>query len=135
MKILAIDYGTRRLGLAWSDTVLDVVLPHGTIAAPRQASATKAQGVFIAGITKLLTESPVDIIVLGFPRGLAGHENQATARVKEFAFELQKHTSVPIEFFDERFTSAAADALGPGVARDEKAAMIILEGYVSSKNH
>ena len=133
MKVLAIDYGTKRLGLAWADTNLDVILPYGTIVVP---VTTKGSASIVKKIVELIKREPIDCIVIGWPVGLGGHENRMTGLVKELAFELPKHISTPVEFFDERFTSQAADALGSaGASRDERAAMVILEGYLETLKH
>lgn len=124
MNILAIDYGTKRLGLAWSDTTLGVVLPFGLV-----------ENVSLQGKVKemraLLQKEKIDKIVVGFPLGLKGEETKNTERVKKFVYELQKFTDIEIEYFDERFSSFGADSMGDGVSRDEKAAMFILEGYIN----
>lgn len=119
MKLLGVDFGTKRIGLAWSDTTLGVVLPFGV-----------ADNV--PALAKLIGEEKIDTVVVGFPAGLRGEENKNTERVKKFTFELQKVISVPTVFFDERFSSQAADKAGGDVSRDERAAMIILEGYIQS---
>ena len=126
MRILAIDYGTKRIGLAWSDTTLGVVLPYGVI-------ETNSPQQKLAELVVLLQTEKIDMIVVGFPMGLNGKENKNTERIKKFVFELQQATALPIEYYDERFSSAAADALGRGVSRDEKSAMVILEGYLQRK--
>lgn len=123
MNILAIDYGTKRLGLAWSDTTLGVVLPFGVVEQPSLAAKIKE-------LKKILESEKIQKIVVGFPLSLKGGENANTARVQKFVFELQKITTAPVEYFDERFSSFGADAAGGGVSRDEKAAMFILEGYL-----
>ena len=120
MKILGIDYGTKRIGLAWADTTLGVVLPFGIVKT-------------IPSLSKLIQEEKVDKIVLGFPIGLNGKENANTERVKAAGFEIQKATDITVEYFDERFSSQAADAAGGGVSRDERSAMIILEGYLERR--
>ena len=120
MKILGIDFGTKRIGLAWTDTTLGMVLPLG----------------IAKNMTELITiieEEKVDQVVIGFPMSLAGTENKNTERVQNAAFEIQKATGLTVEFFDERFSSQAADAMGGGVSRDEKSAMIILEGYLQAQ--
>ena len=122
MKILGVDFGSKRIGLAWSDTTLGVVLPFGVAKT-------------IPELIQLAEEEKVDKIAIGFPVGLNGTENKNTERVKKVAFEIQKATGLTVEFFDERFTSQAADAAGAGVSRDEKSAMIILEGYLESSKH
>lgn len=127
MNILAIDYGTKRIGLAWSDTTFGAVLPYGLIEQESKAGKIKELG-------KLINSEKIDLLVVGFPTSLNGAENKNTERIKGFIFELQKNISIPIEYYDERFSSQAADAMGEGGAsRDEKSAMVILEGYLQSK--
>lgn len=123
MNILAIDYGTKRLGLAWSDTTLGVVLPYGIIEGdtlPRKITA----------LVNLLKKERIEKIVVGFPFGIDGKENKNTERVQKFVYELQKHITVPVDYQDERFSSYGADSMGEGVSRDERSAMFILEGYL-----
>lgn len=127
MRLLAVDYGTKRFGLAWSDTTLGVVLPFGQIE-KKTSAATRRE------LAELVKQERIDKLVVGFPVGLNGRENSNTERVKQFVFALQKEISVPIEYFDERFSSQAGDKMGPGVSRDEKAAMVILQGYLDKNN-
>jgi RNase H-fold protein (predicted Holliday junction resolvase) len=61
---------------------------------------------------------------------LQNQETKHTEEIRKFVDKISSQIEVPIEFFDERFSSAQADAMGSGVSRDEKSAMIILEGYV-----
>lgn len=126
MHILAIDYGTKRIGLAWADTTLGVILPYGLIEGPTELARLKK-------LMDLIRQEQIKKIVVGFPIGLNGQENKNTERVKKMVFNLQKQLDIDIEYYDERFSSQAADALGKGVSRDEKAAMVILEGYLEKK--
>lgn len=123
MNILAIDFGTKRLGLAWSDTTLGVVLPYGLIEGDTMPHKVTA-------LANLLKKERIDKIVVGYPLGTDGKENKNTERVQKFVFELQKQTTLPIDYHDERFSSYGADSMGEGVTRDERSAMFILEGYL-----
>lgn len=123
MNILAIDFGSKNIGLAWCDTNLGIVLPFGRIMNNESR---------IMNLTSLIDKEKINKIVVGLPIGLDGKENANTERVRKFADELKKNTDLPVEFFDERFSSQAADAMGDGVSRDEKSAMIILENYRQS---
>lgn len=116
MNILAVDFGTKNIGLAWCDTGVGVVLPYGVVKKEELAD-------FIA-------KEKINKVVVGMPLGLDGKENANTARVKKFAEELKRQITAPVEFFDERFSSAAADRMGDGVSRDERSAMVILEDYL-----
>lgn len=126
MNILAIDFGTKRLGLAWTDTTLDVVLPYGLI--EKNTLPEKVREV-----AALLKKEKIDLVVVGFPVSLKNQENKNTERVQKFVFELQKQIRQPVEYADERFSSQAGAAAGAGVSRDEKAAMVILDGYLARK--
>ncbi|MBI2443729.1 MAG: Holliday junction resolvase RuvX [Candidatus Magasanikbacteria bacterium] len=124
MKLLGIDYGTKRIGLAWADTTLSAVLPFGVIAKQTAAAPLKE-------IQELIVNESIGKVIVGFPLGLDGQENRNTDRVKQFAFTLQKALNIPVELFDERFTSQLADRLARSdVSRDELAATAILEGYL-----
>ena len=126
MNILAVDYGSKRIGLAWTDTSLGVILPFGLV----EKTSLKEK---VEELAEIIAKEKAQKIIVGFPLGLNGKENTNTERVKKFVFELHKLTEVPIEYHDERFSSYAADAAGIGVSRDERAAMIILEGYLESR--
>ena len=126
MNILAIDYGSKRIGLAWSNTSLGVILPFGLV----EKLSLKDK---VEELADIIAKEKVDKIIVGFPLGLNGKENANTERVKKFVFELRKLIETPIEYHDERFSSYAADAAGAGVSRDERAAMIILESYLESR--
>lgn len=123
MHILAIDFGTKRLGLAWADTTLGVVLPYGLIEEEKMDAKVRA-------LSKLINKEKITQVVVGFPLSLKSQENKNTERIKKFVFELQKYITANIDYFDERFSSQAADAVGEGVSRDERSAMVILEGYL-----
>lgn len=126
MHIIAIDFGTKRLGLAWSDTALGVVLPYGVVEGDTSAKKVSA-------LAKLLKKEKIDKIVMGFPLSAAGEENKNTERVQSFVFALQKEITIPVDYFDERFSSYGADSMGGGASRDERSAMFILEGYLNRK--
>lgn len=121
MNILAIDFGTKNIGLAWSDTGIGVVFPFGVI---KNEDKNKAKRELLDFIKKERAER----LVVGLPFSLDGTENKNTERIREFVVDLK--TDIKVEFFDERFSSAQADRSEGGVSRDEKSAMIILEGYL-----
>jgi len=123
MNILAVDFGTKNIGLAWCDAAMGVVLPFGQV-----GNRTTDYG--LRQLADLIKKEKIDKIVVGLPVGLDGKENANTERVKKFVDDLKTVIDAPIEFFDERFTSQAADRMGGGVSRDEKSAMVILEGYL-----
>ncbi|MBI5222490.1 MAG: Holliday junction resolvase RuvX [Candidatus Magasanikbacteria bacterium] len=128
MNVLAIDYGKKKIGLAFAQTGLDLVLPAGQISG--HDNRVKREK-----IVEIIKEKKVDKLVVGLPLGLNGEENDNTRAVKEFVEKLKKLYDIAVEFVDERFTSRQADRMGKGVSRDEKAAMIILQSYVFLQHH
>lgn len=126
MNVLAIDYGKKRIGLAWADTEVGVVMPFGTI----QQSDFGLQTSAIADVVK---REKIDQIIIGLPIGLDGKENKNTQKVREFCDILKSEVRVPIATIDERFTSAEAARLEGDASIDEKAAMIILQTYLDKK--
>ena len=118
MNTLGIDYGKKRIGLAWVQSGLDVVLPYGVIKGEMEE------------LVNFIKKEKIDKLVMGMPIGLDGKENQNTKRVRTFAENLEYKTGLKVEFIDERYTSAEADNMGGEVSRDEKAAMIILQNYL-----
>ena len=122
MKILAIDFGTKTLGLAMTDTDLDIVFPFGTM-------ANFEPKVFL-NIKDLVLKEDFEKIVMGLPLGMNNEETEATKRVHEFATKLEAEVGMSIAFADERFSTHEANRMGGEVSADEKSAMIILETYL-----
>lgn len=122
MNILAIDHGEKRIGLAWVDIGIGVVLPLGVVQNETE-------------LVKLVNEEKPDKIIVGLPFGLQGQETEHTQKIRNFADALTSQVQAPIEFFDERFSSRQADAMGSGVSRDEKSAMVILESYLEQQKN
>lgn len=121
MNILAVDYGTKNIGLAWAQIGLGVVLPYGVI-----------KDKNLDELVKLIKKENIDKVIIGLPFGLKEKENENTKKIRKFADDLKKIINIPIEFEDERFYSQAADRMeGGGASRDEKSAMIILQGYLA----
>ena len=120
MNILAIDYGKKRIGLAWVQMGLDVVLPFGVL----------DDGNVDLELATIIDKEKIGKIVVGLPLGLDGKENQNTKDVRAFAEGLRRHEGLSVELIDERFTSKQADSMGGDASRDEKAAMVILQTYL-----
>lgn len=127
MNILSVDYGKKNIGLAWAQAGLDVVLPYGKITGDSEESKIKK-------IIQLIKEEKIDQVIFGLPIGTDGKENENTERVRNFVDKLKINLpNVKFDFFDERFSSKQADAMGAGVSRDEKAAMVILQSYLDKQ--
>ncbi len=120
MNILAIDVGEKRIGLAWVNTTIGVVLPFGVVKTVEE-------------LAKLINGESMDVIVVGVPFSMTGGETEHTIKIRSFAKTLSEKIGMGVEFFDERFSSKQADAMGGSVTRDEKSAMIILQSYIESR--
>lgn len=132
-RVLAIDYGERRVGLALSSPEHDLVRGLPTIDRRTLSRALVAE---IAGI---VAEQAVERVVLGIPYGLDGSEGPAAATVRDFEAALTVATDVPIEEWDERMSSEAARArlreLGYSERQmrekiDQVTAVLMLEGWL-----
>src|SRR5437899_1559163 len=134
MRILAIDYGDRRIGLAISDEMGMIARPLATIErVPKQKS--------FARIAQYVSELQVERVVVGLPLRLDGTAGDAAARVEKFIEALRKELACKVVSWDERLTSFEAEermrAAGLNAAKrhsriDEFAAMIILEDYIAN---
>lgn len=123
MNILGIDFGTKRIGLAWMQEGLDVVLPYGRIEQVNEQQT-------IEELYTLVNQEHIAKIVIGLPLTLEdGSENAHTKKIRRFAQVLHEKISLPVVFIDERLSSFQADDMGGEASRDEKAAMVILENY------
>lgn len=136
MRILAIDYGEKRLGLAISDELRMTARPLVTIErVPKEKSFSK--------IKNYVEELEISQIVVGLPIRLDGTFGDAALRVEKFVLHLKEILSCPITTWDERLTSHEAEermrnsGLNPSQRRariDEFAALIILEDYLANQN-
>lgn len=126
MKILAIDFGTKTLGLAMTDTDLDIVFPFGTM--------QNIEPKIFLNIKDLVLKEDFEKIVIGLPLGMNGEETEATRRVRDFVAKLESEVGMSVVFQDERFSTHEADRMGGEASRDEKSAMIILEQYQAKQN-
>jgi putative Holliday junction resolvase len=101
-RLLAIDYGERRVGLAISD-------PTGTIASPAGTIVRRAgKRAPIAEIVRRAQELEARGFVVGLPLDGEGEETPRSNEVRKISLELERRTGLPVELVDERFTTAAA---------------------------
>ena len=130
-RVLALDYGTMRIGAAISD-------PLGITASPLEVIA--AAGA-IERIKALVAEYQPTVVVVGLPVSLSGDENAAAVAARAFGQSVQDATGVDVRFVDERFTSHTAEEalLEGGLKRrsrrekiDKVAAAVILRHYLDS---
>jgi len=132
MRILALDHGTKRIGVAVSDETK-------TIAQPLEFIPAEPFADFLARLRQLIHEKEVDLILVGLPRNMDGTYGPAAQKVEAFVAVLQSAITVPIKLQDERLTSAQANrVLIQGNVRrkkrkekvDKMAAAILLQSYL-----
>lgn len=122
MRILALDYGTARIGCAISD-------PTGTLTTPIPV----VEPPEVAAVARIADEREVERIVVGMPVSLSGEETGQAEVTRGFCAELERAVTVPVRTWDERFTTRmAARTLqgGAGAAEDSIAAAHLLESYL-----
>lgn len=134
-RILSVDYGARRIGLAVSD-------PLGITAQGLPTMLRKNKRTDLAYLKTVLDTYQVAEIVVGLPLRLSGAESASTEKAREFAEMLQKNFSLPIHFWDERFTSVEANRVlresemsiqKRGEAVDRLSAVLILQAFLERR--
>jgi putative Holliday junction resolvase len=129
MRVLALDYGSARCGVAISDAT-------GTIATPIESVERPASKRGFATLCRLVQEREVETVVVGLPLSLSGSDTAQTTETREFAERLRARLgdSVPVEMHDERFTTRMAQQMaGPHTtAEDSRAAAHLLESWLSA---
>lgn len=132
MRILAIDPGTVRLGLALSD-------PSGKIAQPLSVLARRSEAEDLKALTELVERHEVGLIVIGLPRLMDGRIDTAAKEAQTFGAHVAQATGRPVAYWDERLTSVAAERflIEQGKRRskrrqeiDRVAATLLLQGYL-----
>ncbi|MBU6402891.1 MAG: Holliday junction resolvase RuvX, partial [Verrucomicrobia bacterium] len=98
MRILAIDHGTRRMGIAISDEL-------GMIAQPLEFIPAEPFEGFLVRLREILREKPAELILVGMPRNMDGSYGPAALKVREFVAQLKEAVSIPVKTWDERLTS------------------------------
>ena len=132
MRILALDHGTKRIGVAVSDETK-------TIAQPLEYIPAEPFADFLARLKQLLIAKEVDLILIGLPRNMDGSYGPAAQKVEAFVAVLKTAITIPIKTWDERLTSAQANRIliQARVRRDQRkekvdkmAAAILLQSYL-----
>jgi putative Holliday junction resolvase len=136
MRILAIDFGQARIGLALGD-------PTGTLARPLPFLPAKGNAKLAREIADLAKKNDVHLILLGQPRNMDGSMGEAAEWVKAFAEELRKSIGVlPLKLIDERLSTVQASRQlqesGKNTRKqrgqiDSEAACVLLQGYLDSQ--
>ncbi len=134
-RVLAIDFGTRRVGLAVSDELGIIASGAGTI---------ENGDDLLQRLQALMTERAIGTVIIGLPLTLRGEHGSSAEMVEKFADQLREAVPQPVHLIDERFTSSIAERtirdMGVGKKKrrdkgkiDEIAAIVLLQGYLDSK--
>jgi len=132
MRILALDHGSKRIGVAVSD-------PTKTIAQPLEYILAEPFADFLERLKVVLAAQEVDLLLIGLPRNMDGSYGPAAQKVQVFVAALKSAITVPIRLWDERLTSSQANKIliQGGVRRDQRkekvdkmAAAILLQSYL-----
>jgi len=127
VKVLALDYGSARTGVAVSD-------PTGTVARPLEVIRRAASDAGLARVVELAASEGVELIVVGLPVTLRGERGVQAEETEGFVERLREATDLPVESFDERFTTALARRVGETRAsEDAVAAAHLLTSYLQWK--
>jgi putative Holliday junction resolvase len=132
MRILAIDHGSKRIGLAISDELR-------MIAQPLEFVPAEPFTRFLSRLKEIIHEKQVVLVLVGMPRNMDGSYGPAALKVQEFVAVLKEAITIPVQTLDERLTSAQANRLliQANVRRDKRkekvdktAAAILLQSYL-----
>jgi putative holliday junction resolvase len=126
VKVMALDYGSARTGVAVSD-------PTGTLARPLGVVERVGSERGLARLVELVATERPERVVVGLPLTLRGERGAQAQETERFVEALRQAVGVPVETFDERFTTALALRSPGGAAHeDARAAAHLLEGYLTS---
>jgi putative transcription antitermination factor YqgF len=123
VKILALDYGAARTGVAVSD-------PTGTLARPLGVVERAASDTGLARVAELVRQEEAELVVVGLPLTLRGEHGAQARETERFVESLRALLDVPVESFDERVTTALAGQDAGGAAEDARAAAHLLTSYL-----
>jgi putative Holliday junction resolvase len=134
MRIAGIDYGTVRIGIAMADTEVGIATPVANY-------SRRSESLDALYFTKFAKEEQIGRFVVGLPVHLHGGESQKSSEARTFGKWLGEMTGVPVEYFDERFTTSEADELlntakltkkQRQARRDQLAAQVMLTAYLET---
>jgi len=124
--VIALDYGSARCGFAVSD-------PSGTLATPLAAIVRpNTRKGFNRLLAAIRAQEPARVVV-GLPLSLSGRDSAQTIEAREFAARLGAILGLPVELYDERFTTALAQQRPGTAAEDSRAAAVLLEDWLAAR--
>jgi putative Holliday junction resolvase len=124
LRVLALDYGSARCGAAVSD-------PTGTLATPLEPVLRPATRKGFRRVVALVEETGARRVVIGLPLSLSGGDSAQTAETRAFAERLEGALRVPVELYDERFTTRLAGRAGGSASLDSRAAAVLLDEWLT----
>jgi len=124
VRVLALDYGSARCGTAVSD-------PTGVLATPLEPVLAPGSRRGRARLRALVAETAAELVLVGLPLSLSGGDTAQTAEVRAFAEGLARAIAVPVELYDERFTTRLAERTGGRASEDSRAAAHLLEDWLA----
>jgi putative transcription antitermination factor YqgF len=124
LKVLALDYGSARTGVAVSDLT-------GTLARPVEVVQQAGSEAGLARIVELVREHEAERVVVGLPLTMSGQRGEQAAETEDFISALRNAIEVPVESFDERFTTDLAEQGGGESGTDARAAAHLLSSYLT----
>jgi putative pre-16S rRNA nuclease len=124
LRVLALDYGAARCGVAVSD-------PTGTLATPLDPLLKPGTKNGLRRLAEIVAELEVERIVVGLPVSLSGADSAQTRETRQFADRLQAAVAVPVELYDERFTTSLAEQAGGSASLDSRAAAVLLDEWLN----
>jgi putative Holliday junction resolvase len=124
VKVLALDFGAARTGVAVSD-------PTGVIARPLCVVERAASEGGLAELVRLVHDEQAEQVVVGHPLTLRGERREQAKATERFAAALRERLEVPVVLFDERFTTDLAQQTPSDAAEDARAAAHLLSGYLA----
>ncbi len=128
MRVLALDYGAARCGAALSD-------PTGVLATPVEAVERPGTRRGLQRIATLVRDQGVERVVIGLPLSLSGGDSAQTREARDFARRLAEVLQeIPVELYDERFTTRLAQRAGGAASEDSRAAAILLSEWLDARS-
>jgi putative Holliday junction resolvase len=134
-RLLGLDVGERRVGVAISD-------PTGTVARPLTTIVRSSRQADFETVSQLVAEHEVEVVIVGLPLSLDGTEGPQARQTRRYAERMAERLAVPVAFWDERYSSALAAEIQSGKRRrgrrtrpgiDATAAAVILQSYLDAK--
>jgi putative holliday junction resolvase len=124
MKVLALDYGSARTGVAVSD-------PTGTLARPVGVVERVGTEAGLAQLVEVIRAENPERIVVGLPLTMRGEHGEQARETEQFVEALRAATAIPVESFDERFTTDLAEQTQSAAPEDARAAAHLLSSYLT----